>query len=62
MNKVQNRAIIMKGGRHRSSRPKTFSSEESLKEYAKEKGIVSFKIVNLKNDASSKKKLRLVEN
>lgn len=61
MNKVQLRPIVMKGGRHRSSRPKTFATEDAANKYAKENGITSFKLVNMKSEAASTKKLKIVE-
>jgi len=61
MNKVQLRPIIVRNGRHRLARPKTFTNEDSANAYAKANGITSFKLVNLKNEASSTKKLKIVE-
>lgn len=61
MNKVQLRPIIIKHGRHRISRPKTFATEDAANAYAKENGIASFKLVNLKSEAASTKKIRIVE-
>lgn len=61
MNKVQLRPIIVKNGRHRLTRPKTFASEDAANAYAKANGITSFKLENLRNELSSTKKIRIIE-
>lgn len=47
------------GGRNRSKRPKTFSSEESANKWAESQGIKKFRLVNLTNEEASKKKIRV---
>lgn len=46
--------------RNRSARPKTFKSEESAKAWAENKGVKNYKLVNLKNEESKTKKIRVV--
>jgi hypothetical protein len=57
---VLHRQRVVTGGRHRSVRPKTFISEDAAKKYAEANKISSYELVNLKNDASSTKKFRIV--
>jgi len=54
------RMLSPKRGRNRSFRPKTFSSEESANTWAKAQGFTSYTLENLKSEASSKKKFRVV--
>ncbi|HIH39561.1 TPA: hypothetical protein HA219_02490 [Candidatus Woesearchaeota archaeon] len=44
-------------GRHRSPRPKTFSSEEKAKAYAQKQGMKNFEVVRLKSGLSRKVKI-----
>lgn len=46
--------------RERSSRPKTFKSEESAKIYADKEGIKKYQLENLKSAESKTKKLRMI--
>ena len=46
--------------RYREKRPKTFKTEEAAKKYAEQKGIKSYKLVNLRSSGSKRKKLRIV--
>jgi len=52
--------ILLNRGRNRTKRPKTFSTEESAKEYAKKQGLNSYKIVNLKLSNEGKAKFKVV--
>jgi hypothetical protein len=61
MNIVQKRKRVVKGGRHRAPRPKTFKTEEAAKAYAKENGITSFTLENMKCSAASSKKIRIAQ-
>ena len=54
------RPILLKRGRNRTSRPKTFKSEESAKAWAKDNGIAKFEIEDLSMPSSRTRKLRLV--
>ena len=45
--------------RNRTSRPKTFKSEESAKAYAEKNGMKDYKLVNLKSANSKTKKIRI---
>lgn len=42
------------------NRPKTFKSEEKAKEWAEKQGFKGYKLVNLKSEESSKKKIKVV--
>ena len=53
------RDLRYRKSRHRKTRPKTFKTEESAKEYAKEQGIKDFKLINLKPDNAKSKKIRI---
>jgi len=57
---IAHRQRIVTGGRHRSARPKTFTSEESAKKFAELNKISSYELVNLKSEASLTKKFRIV--
>ncbi len=54
------RKLSSKRGRSRAFRAKTFSSEESANTWAKKQGFTKYSLENIKSDASSKKKLRVV--
>jgi hypothetical protein len=58
--KTYKKDILLKRGRNRKARPKTFSSEEAASKYAEEHGIKSFELVNIKSIENSEKKLRIV--
>jgi len=47
-------------GRCRAPRAKTFSSEESAKQWAKEQGFENFSVENMKNDIAKKSKFRVI--
>ncbi len=51
---------VIKGGRSRKKRPKTFKTEAALKAYAEKNKITNYDILNLKGEHSKKNKLRLV--
>jgi len=46
--------------RYRTTRPKTFASAELAKAWAKINKIEEFTLVNLKNESSKTKKIRLI--
>ncbi len=56
---LKKREIIMKNGRNRASRPKTFRSKQSAENYAKEKGLKEYTLVNLRSEESSSVKYRI---
>jgi len=45
--------------RNRKSRPKTFGSEAAAKAYAEKAGIKEYSLVNLRNEESKQKKIRI---
>jgi len=53
---VQKRERVIKNGRNRKSRPKTFKTMEAAQNYAKENNLKDFKIENLKSSESTKSK------
>ncbi|MFT4311630.1 MAG: hypothetical protein ACMXYF_00175 [Candidatus Woesearchaeota archaeon] len=57
---LKKRELIIKNGRNRTPRPKTFKTEQAAQDYAKKQGIKKFTLVNLRSDASSEKKIRVV--
>lgn len=54
------RRLSRQRGRNRSPRPKTFVSEESAKNWAQKQGYTDFKLENLKTEASTVKKFRVI--
>jgi hypothetical protein len=46
--------------RHRKTRPKTFSSEETAKAWAKANNISNYELKNMKSKDSSKKKIKII--
>lgn len=58
--KTYKKDILIKRGRNRKARPRTFNSIENANKYAEEKGIKSYVLVNLKSAESSEKKFRIV--
>lgn len=58
--RVSRRFSKLRGRGNRSSRPKTFSSEEKAKTWAEANGIKKYTLKNLKSPESSTKKLRVV--
>lgn len=44
---IKKREIIIKNGRNRASRPKTFKSQEAAKAYAEKEGIKKFEVVDI---------------
>lgn len=52
---------VIRNGRNRKPRPKTFKSEQQANAYAKENSISGFEIKNLKSMDSKKKKLVIVQ-
>ena len=55
-----NKDRILHRGRERKPRPKTFASEESARRWAEAQGITGYSLVNLKSEANSSKKIRIV--
>ena len=58
--KTYKKDILIKRGRNRKARPKTFGSEEAANKYAEEHGIKSHVLVNIKSTESSEKKIKIV--
>lgn len=54
------RRLSKQRGRNRYPRPKTFSTEEAANAWAKAQGFTDYILENIKSDASSKKKIRVV--
>ena len=54
------RKLSRQRGRNRSPRPKTFSSEKAATEWAKAQGFENFTLENMKEEANSKKKIRVI--
>lgn len=46
--------------RNRAQRPRTFKTEEAANAWAKQKGVSSYRLENMKNEDSKQKKLRIV--
>jgi len=55
-----NKDRILHRGRERKPRPKTFASEDSARKWAAAQGIKEYSLFNLRNEASSTKKIRIV--
>ena len=58
--KTYKKDILIKRGRNRKARPKTFGSEEAASKYAEEHGIKGYELVNIRSAESSGKKLKIV--
>jgi hypothetical protein len=56
-----NREEVIKRGRNRKTRPKTFKTEQAALAYAKANNIASYILKNLKNPESKSKKLIIVQ-
>lgn len=54
---IQHRERVIKNGRNRKSRPKTFKTEESAKTWAESQGMKSFDLVRLTYGISKKIKV-----
>jgi len=54
------RPILLKRGRKRATRPKTFKSEESAKAWAKAQGIEKFDLEDMAMPSSKTRKIRLL--
>ncbi|MBI5393340.1 hypothetical protein HZA96_05715 [Candidatus Woesearchaeota archaeon] len=50
------------GGRNRKARPRTFKTEAAAHAFAKEQGLESYKLENLKNTDTKDKKYRIFNN
>lgn len=57
---IKKRTRVVRGGRKRAARPKTFRTEEAAKKYAEAKKIASYDLVNMKSEASKTKKFKIV--
>ena len=49
-----------RGSRHRSRRPKTFSSEEAARKWAEAQELKGYTLVNLRSPENREKKIRVV--
>jgi len=58
--KTYKKDILLKRGRNRKARPKTFGSEEAANKYAEENRIKSYSLFNMKSSESSEKKIKIV--
>ena len=58
--KTYKKPILRVRGRHRSQRPRTFSSEEAAKKYADEHKINDYTLYNLTGPFAKEKKTRIV--
>jgi len=52
--------ILLSRGRSRIKRPKTFTSEDSARQYAEKQGLSSYKIVNMRISDGAKPKFKIV--
>ena len=52
--------ILLKRGRNRKSRPKTFKTEEAAKKYAEVNKIKKYALRHLTPAGSSKKKIQII--
>mgnify|MGYP001040987083 CR=1 FL=1 len=59
---IKKREIIIKNGRNRTSRPKTFKTEAQAVAYAKEQGMKDVTVENLKSAEATTSKFRIVMN
>jgi hypothetical protein len=55
------RPILLKRGRNRTVRPKTFKSEESANTWAKANGLKDYSLEDLNMPSSKTRKIRIVE-
>jgi hypothetical protein len=53
------RLRVIKGGRNRATRPKTFKTEEAAKAWADKQGFKKYILINLKSAESKTKKIRV---
>jgi hypothetical protein len=54
------RPILLKRGRNRAKRPKTFTSEEAANAWAKEQGLKDYTLEDLSMPSAKKRKIRIV--
>ncbi|MFC1733118.1 hypothetical protein ACFL6I_22695 [candidate division KSB1 bacterium] len=52
--------ILLKRGRNRKVRPKTFKTEASAKKWAEANKVKSYELVNLKNLDSKQNKIKVI--
>lgn len=57
---LKKREIIIKNGRNRASRPKTFTTKEAAEKYAKELGVKEYTVENMKSSEAKVGKFRVV--
>lgn len=57
---IQKRERVIKNGRNRKNRPKTFKTKQAAEDYAKENKISKYEIENLKNSVSTRDKFRII--
>ncbi|MFC1754797.1 hypothetical protein ACFL96_15615 [Thermoproteota archaeon] len=55
------RPILLKRGRNRAARPKTFKTEAAANTWAKAEGLKQFEIEELSMPSAKQKKFRVVE-
>ncbi|MFO8016385.1 MAG: hypothetical protein R6U32_04740 [Candidatus Woesearchaeota archaeon] len=53
--------ILLRRGRNRKTRPKTFHTEEAAKKWAEENGLKKYSLVDMKNPGSKKRKIKVIE-
>ncbi|MFC1754012.1 hypothetical protein ACFL96_11590 [Thermoproteota archaeon] len=58
---TKKKPILLKRGRNRKRRPKTFKTSEAAKKWAEENKIKSYVIVNTKSTDSKMSKFKVVE-
>ena len=58
--RVKRRFSKLCGRGNRQTRPKTFNSKESADAWAKKNNINSYSLENLRNEESSKNKIRII--
>ncbi len=57
---IKKRTRVIRGGRKRAPRPKTFKTEEAAKKYAESNKIANYTLVNMKSESSKDKKIKIV--
>ncbi|MFT7616312.1 MAG: hypothetical protein ACI8Y7_001143 [Candidatus Woesearchaeota archaeon] len=56
---LKKRERVIKNGRGRETRPKTFKTKEAAQTYAKTNGIAKFELVNIKSADAKTAKYRI---
>jgi len=57
---LKKRELIIKGGRNRKPRPKTFKSEEAAHAFAKSNNLKEYSLKHLTSGAAIQKKIRII--